>query len=107
MEKKQLKNKILEEIAKTEKQIIGYQKNAGPVAPDNAIGRISRMDSIVNKSLVEASLNQAKNRLDKLRYALSKVESPEFGICIKCGEAIPIGRILIVPETLLCVNCAQ
>lgn len=107
METKKIKDKIIEEIAKTEKQILSYKENTKPVAPDNAIGRISRMDAIVNKSLIEASLNQAENRLNKLRYALSKIESPEFGICIKCGEAIPIGRILIMPESLFCVNCAK
>ncbi|MFO7883420.1 MAG: TraR/DksA C4-type zinc finger protein [Desulfobacteraceae bacterium] len=107
MEKKQIKDKILDEIARTEKQILSYKKNTKPVAPDNAIGRISRMDAIVNKSLIEASLNQAEIRLDKLKYVLSEIESPEFGICINCGEAIPIGRLLIIPETLLCVNCAK
>lgn len=107
MDKKQVKDKILEEIAKTEKQILGYKENTKPVAPDNAIGRISRMDSIVNKSVIEASLNQAKNRLNKLQYALSKLDSPDFGICANCGEAIQIGRILIMPESPLCVHCAK
>jgi len=107
MEKKQIRDKILEEIAKTEQQILSYKENTKPVAPDNAIGRISRMDAIVNKSLIEPLLNQAENRLNQLRYVFSKIESPEFGICKKCGKTIPINRILIIPESPYCVNCAM
>ena len=107
MECDKIKEKILEEIAKTEKQITSYRQNTKPVAPDNAIGRISRMDSIVNKSVLESSLTQAENRLIKLRYALSMVDSPDFGTCVECGEDIPVGRILIMPETTHCVKCAE
>ena len=107
MAQNNIKDKILEEITKTEKQILSQKENTKPIAPDNAIGRISRMDAIVNKSVTEASLNQAEERLNKLKYVLSKVESPDFGICIKCGKAIPLGRILIIPESLHCVNCAR
>jgi DnaK suppressor protein len=102
-----IKDKIHEEIAQTEKQIACYKESTKPVAPDNAIGRISRMDAIVNNSILKASLNQAEIRLNKLKYVLSKIESPDFGICINCGMAIPVNRILIMPESLYCVNCAE
>ena len=107
MVQNKIKDKIYEEIAQTEKQIASYKENTKPIAPDNAIGRISRMDAIVNKSVLKASLNQAEIRLNKLKYVLSKIESPDFGICIKCGETIPVNRILIMPESLHCVNCAE
>ena len=106
MEQNTVKDKILEEIAQTEEQIDIYRENTKPIAPDNAIGRVSRMDAIVNKSVTEASLVKAEERLNKLRYVLSKIDSPEFGICVGCGNPIPIGRLLIVPESLHCVNCA-
>jgi DnaK suppressor protein len=106
MEQNDIKDKILEEIIETEKQIEIYRENTQPISPDNAIGRVSRMDAIVNKSVTEASLVQAENKLGKLKYVLSKIDSPDFGICIGCGNAIPVGRLLIVPESLHCVNCA-
>ncbi len=107
MDLEDIKVKILQEIDKTERQISQYKQKIKPIAPDNAIGRISRMDAIINKSVMEASLTQAENRVKKLRQALSNLGSPDFGICIKCGETIPVGRILIMPETLVCVHCAQ
>ncbi|MDZ7667847.1 MAG: TraR/DksA C4-type zinc finger protein [Desulfotignum sp.] len=107
MDQEAIKVKILQEIDKTEKQIVQYRERIKPIAPDNAIGRISRMDAIINKSVVEASMKQATDRLRSLKKALSNVHSPDFGICIHCGDPIPVGRILIMPETMLCVNCAQ
>ena len=102
-----IKAKILQEIEKTEKQIAHYREKIKPIAPDNAIGRISRMDAIINKSVVETSLIQAETRLKSLKQALSNQSSPDFGICIRCGEPIPVGRILVMPETLVCVDCAR
>ena len=84
--------------------------NVGGVAqsdPDDAIGRITRMDAINNKSVTEASLRQAEEKLRNLKRVLSKVGTKEFGICIKCAKPIPEARILYRPESLTCVNCAK
>ena len=78
-----------------------------PVAPDVAIGRISRMDAINNKAVSESELRQAEEKLNKLNHVLSKVVSEDFGICIKCKTQIPVGRILIRPESMYRVNCAK
>jgi len=102
-----IKKTIQVEISKTEKSITEYREIVKPVAPDVAIGRISRMDAINNKSVTEASLRQAESKLKNLQQVLAKVGSPKFGICIKCQQPIPIGRILIRPESLHCVSCAK
>ena len=107
MELNNIKEKILSEILKTEKLIEEYKELSKPIAPDSAIGRVSRMDAINNKSISEASLRQAENKLKNLQRVFSQLGSKDFGICLKCNNEIPLGRILIRPESLLCVNCAQ
>jgi len=102
----EIEQHILEEIAKTRRLIEEYKELTKPVAPDDAIGRISRMDAINNKSVTEASLRQAEDKLINLQRVLSRVETSDFGICIKCGKPIPAGRILYRPESLTCVDCA-
>jgi DnaK suppressor protein len=101
-----IKPTILKEIEKTKKVILEYEEMSKPVAPDVAIGRISRIDAIQNKSITEASLRQARTKLKQLEVVLSQVGKPDFGLCQKCKNEIPLGRILIRPESLLCVNCA-
>ena len=99
--------KISAAIAESELAIISLKEKTRPVAPDNAIGRISRMDAISNKSVNDASLRNAQDRLLKLRYALNAIDKPGFGICAECDKEIPLGRIMIMPESILCVRCAE
>ena len=107
MNSKDIKQKITDEILKVEVVIKEYKELTKPIAPDCAIGRVSRMDAINNKSVVEASLRQAESKLRNLKRVFSKLGSDEFGVCLKCKQPIPLGRILIRPESLFCVNCAR
>ena len=107
MNDQEIIEKINEEIAKTEQLISEYKDLSKPVSLDNSIGRISRMDAINNKSITESALRQAEEKLVKLNQALDKVGKKDFGICIKCKQPIPLGRILLMPESQRCVNCAR
>ena len=103
----EIKEKIIIEIEKTENSIIEYKEITKPIAPENAIGRISRMDAINNKSVAEAALRKAEEKLSKLKYMLKQVGEDDFGICAKCKKQIPVGRILLMPQSRYCVNCAS
>ena len=103
----EIKQTLIAEILKTEKAVADYKELTKPISPSDAIGRVSRMDAINNKSVNEASLRQAEIKLGNLNRVLSKIDDDDFGICLKCKQPIPIGRIMIRPESLLCVNCAS
>tara|TARA_Y100001960_G_C14406527_1_gene696078 strand:+ start:57 stop:455 length:399 start_codon:yes stop_codon:yes gene_type:complete len=105
--REKLKQKIIEEI-KTQKHLIEtFEEASKPVAPDNAIGRLTRMDAIGSQVISGASLNSAKVKLVQLAKALKKVDLPEFGICTRCSNSIPQGRIMLMPESTICVSCAK
>jgi DnaK suppressor protein len=103
---KEIKDKIQSEIRNTELEISDLKELTKPIAPENAIGRLSRMDAINNKSIYDAALVKAQDKLQKLQIAERNVDKPDFGICVKCGKPIPIGRILLMPQSNRCVNCA-
>jgi DnaK suppressor protein len=105
--KAEIKAKIEAEILKTEEKIAEYSELTRPVEPENAIGRISRMDAIHNKSVVEAALRKSKEKLEKLNIALPKIDDDDFGLCIRCHKPIPLGRILIMPQARICVACSH
>ena len=71
MNSEEIKQKLLIEISLTEKSIKEYIELTKPIAPDCAIGRVSRMDAINNKSVLEASLRQAEGRLRNLKRVFS------------------------------------
>jgi DnaK suppressor protein len=107
MDEKEVRVKILNEIKKTEEVILDYKEQTKPMAPDVAIGRVSRMDAINNRSVVEAALRKAETKLKNLQSVKEKLGTPDFGKCLKCKNEIPLGRILIRPESMLCINCAR
>ena len=106
-QRKYFKEKIITEIATIKQKINELEDITQPISPENAIGRISRMDAINNKSVNEATLRTAHEKLNKLELALNKTEDVKFGVCIRCGQNIPEGRLMIMPESIKCVNCAQ
>lgn len=107
MDSKEIEQTIVYEISKTERSITEFKEMTKPVAPDVAIGRVSRMDAINNKSVAEAGLRLAEAKLKNLYRVLSQIGSKDFGLCLKCNQPIPLGRILIRPQSLLCVHCAE
>jgi DnaK suppressor protein len=106
MDKGEIKQRLLDEMEKTKETILEYKELTKPESPDVAIGRVSRMDAINNRSVVSAALRTAEDKLIRLERVLEKIDTDEFGICMKCKQPIPVGRILIRPESLLCVRCA-
>ncbi len=106
MDTSEIKQRLESEIVKTKKKIVELKELTKPIAPDVAYGRVSRMDAINNKSVVESSLRQAEEKLRNLNRVLSRIHDKDFGLCLKCRKAIPAGRIMIRPESLHCVNCA-
>lgn len=105
-EKTEVKSAIEKKIKSTEAAIVDYKDMTLPVAPDVAIGRISRMDAINNKSVMEAPLREAEAKLQRLKTALEKINDADFGNCIKCKGEIPIKRLMIMPDSNKCVKCS-
>jgi DnaK suppressor protein len=105
-ERKELKEKILAAINTLNKDIIELKELIKPIAPENAIGRISRMDAINNKSINEAAYRKASIRLASLKTSLEQINDVNFGICANCGETIPLGRMFLRPQSKACVKCA-
>lgn len=106
-ERAEISEKISAEISKTEKKIIDYKELNQPIAPDCAIGRISRMDAINNKSVTDAALRQAEKKLEGLKYMQKTLGDDDFGLCQRCKQSIPVPRLLFMPQSRFCVNCAQ
>jgi len=102
-----LKKKIAVAIDKKEIEIASLEELTKPISPENSIGRVSRMDAINNKSVAEASLRSNRNRLSKLKIALTRVDHPDFGDCVFCNNPIQTARLMYMPESSRCVRCAD
>lgn len=93
----------LEELTET---VEGLKEFTKPMGLDSAIGRVSRMDYINNKSVSEAGLRTAETKLKALERWLLLYDTEQFGKCSRCGNEININRLLFLPESSRCINCA-
>tara|TARA_B100000242_G_scaffold293741_1_gene272855 strand:+ start:1443 stop:1643 length:201 start_codon:yes stop_codon:yes gene_type:complete len=65
------------------------------------------MKGIKNKSVSEAALTNAINKLILYESALQRISHEDFGLCIRCKNEIPIQRILLMPQSNRCVHYAS
>ena len=49
--------------------------------------------------------DRERKLINKIKDALDRIESGEFGICEDCGEEISDGRLKARPVTTQCINC--
>jgi RNA polymerase-binding transcription factor DksA len=56
---------------------------------------------------VQALEGQINRKLIQLKKALAMVKIGKYGVCEKCGKMIDTERLMIMPETTICVNCEK
>jgi len=103
----EIREKIESELLKVEEEIKELEKNSKPITPDCTLDDIGRAEAM-NEVRVQAKiLEQVKQRKKNLNYALTNLEDENFGVCIVCGETINAERILVRPESVRCIKCAD
>jgi len=106
-ELKEIRDIILKKISDIEASMPYLAEETKAIQPSISLGRLTRMEAISEKGVNEFVLEQNKQRLIKLRNALERIDRGVFGKCVRCGREIPSGRLRLVPETLICVPCAE
>ena len=105
-EKEALREHLRAWQEKLARQLPSLKESAKPVAPDNALGRLTRLDAIQSQEINKASLKKLQAQLAQLEFALSQIDYPDFGLCAECDAPIPAGRLKAMPGATRCVNCA-
>ncbi len=73
------------------------------ILDQQAFGRVSRQDALLQQNMAKATQEQARRRLHQVRLALA--DPDEYGYCRHCGEPIGLARLKVRPETPLCLSC--
>ena len=66
---------------------------------------LTRQEMIQEQQVNEHALHEAEIRVNKLKYAIQKVDKDDYGICAECEEEIIFGRLMLLPESTHCVAC--
>jgi DnaK suppressor protein len=59
----------------------------------------------IDRKTLQALGSQDLKRLQLIDSALARIENGHYGICMSCGQKIPIERLEAIPYAFLCVQC--
>ena len=51
--------------------------------------------------------NELRSNLREVEHALQKFDRGTYGVCERCGQAIPEERLEAIPWARLCISCKQ
>lgn len=105
-ENNQLKAAMEQKKEELKKLMVDLREATKPMGLDSAVGRVSRMDYINNKSINESGMRKYEEDLRALDRWLELYGTDKFAKCSKCGNEINIQRLLIIPSSTRCINCA-
>jgi RNA polymerase-binding transcription factor DksA len=47
----------------------------------------------------------ARQTVDEIERALERIPLRTYGVCVTCGDRIPVGRLEVIPWAEQCVKC--
>ena len=107
LEQHAVKRQLLDDLNALEKEIKELQDLTKPITPECALGTLGRFELMNDQVIYEKTLKEALLRQTKLKYALSKIDHEDFGLCIECDEPISFDRLLLLPESTHCMECLK
>ena len=87
-ERDQIEARARGKLLDLEERIEECKELTKPIPPSEAIGRVSRMDAINNRSVNEAALRQLERDKAMLLSALDRLHQDKYGKCVQCGSCL-------------------
>lgn len=103
---RELHAELQSELARLDKTMDSSREAAKPVALDQtSVGRVSRIDALQNQAMSVDLHARNESRRAQIVDALERIEAGTYGVCARCGNPIPYGRLLVFPEARVCAVC--
>lgn len=98
-------------------KLLGLEKKKKQLAEEDPFADKSRLDDNaavdadaaerVGHMQVSAIRNAIDRSIIQVRKALSQIKVGRYGVCESCGKMIDTDRLMVMPETTLCVSCEK
>ena len=116
--KKSELTQLKEELLKERNRLIKEVDNLDNITHTNGTDEIIEVRAYSIHMAENASEIEAVNtalglrkilveRLDQINDALARIEEGNYGICVRCGCAINMERLLAKPQAVVCVDCRR
>lgn len=93
--------------ADLERHGAGEAGRTGTVELDQqAVGRLSRIDALQGQEMALAQARRREAELKRIKTALERLDTEDYGYCITCGDDIAVRRLELDPAVQTCIECA-
>lgn len=99
-DKSELKQELDEIQAQIEALESGLEEK-----PDYGLGQGD--PAITRWEFDQAMLERLRERAESLKRALGRLDEGTYGVCKHCGNPIHPDRLEVLPDTHVCIQCAQ
>ena len=82
-------------------------ESSKPVALDQPIGRLTRMDAIQAQHMAQANRSSHEVRLRQVQAGLAAMDDDTYGLCKICEDPIGFPRLSVRPEASFCLQCQE
>ena len=105
---------IMDQYARIREQLIAKQaelvRRLASLKENLTAGRSAdsqeQAQELENAEVVDALGNEARIEISKIAKALDQIKNGTYGICVDCGETIPMARLQAYPFADRCIRCA-
>ncbi len=105
-----VKKHLVEKLSDLEKKKKKVTAN-DPFTDQGRINDNAAVDADAAEQFGHMQASAVKKTLDRsiiqVRKALTRIRFGKYGLCERCGKFIDTDRLMIMPETTLCVECEK
>lgn len=113
--KKQLGEVLRDEQAKIEADLAVFtiKNKAAPGGHESILAETGngsspedQADTMVAFEKMTSVEHMLEKRLEEIKKALALIDTPQYGLCEKCGKEIPLERLKVNPAAMTCIEHA-
>ncbi|MDD5268681.1 MAG: TraR/DksA family transcriptional regulator [Methylococcales bacterium] len=60
-----------------------------------------------NNEVMDYLGNSTRTEIEMVKQAIARIDNGQYGICRVCGEPINKKRLIALPYSTMCINCAS
>ena len=99
----QIQNQLLAKQAELTRRLESIKDNlTGGRSADSQ----EQAQELENAEVVDALGNEARAEISRIAKALDQIKNRTYGVCVDCGETIPMARLEAYPFADRCIRCA-
>lgn len=105
---------IVHFLRREERRLVKRKKEITKADPFEDVRRLSDSAAAdadaaeqVGHERAKAMRDQVDRKLIQVRKALTRIKIGKYAICEKCGQMIDTDRLMVMPETTVCIKCEK